>query len=82
MRVLSVSWNMEYDLTKIKFNDAFEQSDWIVKADVLQDIIGELTEKYNNVLASQRQGRNLVCHGTAEFILATKENDDEQNICI
>lgn len=55
MRVLSVSWNENADLTKIKFNDAFEQSDWIVKADVLQDILGELTEKYNNVLAAHRQ---------------------------
>jgi len=33
MRVLSVSWNPDKDVTKLKFNDEFLSSDWTVRAD-------------------------------------------------
>lgn len=50
MRVLSVSWDANRDLTKLKFNDDFLASDWIVRADVLKDLIGELVPMYNAMM--------------------------------
>ena len=50
MRVLSVSWHPDKDLTKLKFNDEFLSSDWIVRADVLKDILGEISKMYEQML--------------------------------
>ena len=50
MRVLSASWDNQIDLTKIKFNDDFQNSDWLVKLDVLSDLINMLENKYNKIL--------------------------------
>jgi hypothetical protein len=50
MRVLSVSWHPNKDVTKLKFNDEFLSSDWIVRADVLKDILGEISEMYEQML--------------------------------
>ncbi len=50
MRVLSVSWDAERDITKLKFNDEFLTSDWIVRADVLKDLLGDITDLYNLTL--------------------------------
>jgi hypothetical protein len=47
MRVLTISWDSGFDITKITYNQEFSASDWIVRADVLQDAIGMLTEKYD-----------------------------------
>jgi hypothetical protein len=54
MRVLSVSWDSERDVTKIKFNNDFLASDWTVRADVLQDLIHLLTIAYEGMLSPQK----------------------------
>ena len=53
MRVLSASWDNQVDLTKIKFNDDFQNSDWLVKLDVLSDLINMLEDKYNKILSTK-----------------------------
>ena len=53
MRVLSASWDNQIDLTKIKFNDDFQNSDWLVKLDVLSDLINMLEDKYNKILSTK-----------------------------
>tara|TARA_R110000868_G_scaffold293997_8_gene554497 strand:- start:102 stop:302 length:201 start_codon:yes stop_codon:yes gene_type:complete len=50
MRVLSVSWSPNSDITKLKFSDEFLSSDWIVRADVLKDLIQELVPMYNGMM--------------------------------
>jgi hypothetical protein len=53
MRVCTISWNGNSDVTKITFSQEFETSEWIVRADVLQDAIAELTDLYNHVLTKE-----------------------------
>jgi hypothetical protein len=53
MNVCSISWDGNSDETKIKFSDSFENAGWIVRADVLRDVIDMLTEEYNDVIAKQ-----------------------------
>ena len=50
MRVLSVGWDSERDITKLKFNAEFLSSDWIVRADVLKDLVYETQEMYDKIL--------------------------------
>lgn len=58
MRVLNVSWNEYYDITKIKFSDDFKSSDGIVKLDVLKDVINDLTSHYNLIVSlSYKNGK-------------------------
>jgi hypothetical protein len=45
----SVRW-LDSDNTRITYAKEFESQDWILKADILDDAIGMLTEKYNQVL--------------------------------
>jgi len=47
MRVLSVSWNPNLDKTKLKFTEEFLTSDWIVRADVLKDLLVDINDLYN-----------------------------------
>jgi hypothetical protein len=54
MRVLSVSWDGERDITKLKFNNEFLSSDWTVRADVLKDLIVDLTNMYESMLTPQK----------------------------
>jgi len=53
MRVLSVSWNPESDVTKLKFTDEFLSSDWIVRADVLKDLVGDITQMYQETVMEE-----------------------------
>jgi hypothetical protein len=55
MKVLSVSWNPDKDVTKIKFNDEFLSSDWTVRADVLKDLIVDLTDMYEEMLSPNKE---------------------------
>ena len=48
MRVASITWNPETDVTKIKFSDEFLRSDRMVHADVLMDSLVIMTSAYNN----------------------------------
>lgn len=53
MRVLSVTWNGNQDITKVKFSDDFLSSNWTVKTDVLKDVIEELSYMYNGLLTPE-----------------------------
>ncbi len=53
MRVLSVSWNPERDITKIKFTAEFLASDWIVRADVIQDLLHDIRKLYDEILEEE-----------------------------
>lgn len=55
MKVLSVSWNPNKDVTKLKFNDEFLSSDWTVRADVLKDLISDLTDMYEGMLSPNKE---------------------------
>jgi hypothetical protein len=55
MRVLSVSWNGNTDDTKVKYTKEFEEASWIVKLDTLSDTIAMLSERYNSLLAPDRE---------------------------
>jgi hypothetical protein len=46
MRVLSVTWNPETDETKVRVSEEFSSSDWTVRADVLSDLLAEITDLY------------------------------------
>lgn len=50
MKVANVSWSATEDVTKINFSQEFLKSDWVVKADVLQDLLGMIEEEYMKVL--------------------------------
>jgi hypothetical protein len=47
---MTVVWNENSDVTRLKFADDFKDSDWVVKLDVLKDMIGDLTYHYNSIL--------------------------------
>lgn len=51
MNVAKVTWNKEKDETKITFDDSFESSDWLVRVDILQDMIGTLQQQYNMIMS-------------------------------
>ena len=57
MRVLSATWSDHRDETKIKFAEEFATSDWVVKLDVIGDLIADLTNHYNEVLALDWEAR-------------------------
>jgi len=50
MKVITGSWNNKTDKTKVKFTEYFAGEDWIVKLDVLSDLIKELQDHYNEIL--------------------------------
>ena len=58
MRVLSVSWDADRDITKLKFNDEFLASDWVVRTDVLQDLIHDLTIMYEGMLTQPKEEKS------------------------
>ncbi len=53
MRVLSVSWNPERDITKIKFTAEFLASHWVVKADVIKDLLHDIKKTYDEILEEE-----------------------------
>jgi hypothetical protein len=55
MRVLYVSLDAYRDITKLKFNDEFLSSDWTVRADVLKDLIADLSDMYEGMLTPQKE---------------------------
>lgn len=50
MKVLSVSWSPDRDITKLKFTVEFLDSDWIVRADVIKDLLYEIEKIYSEIL--------------------------------
>jgi len=53
MRVLSVSWSPERDITKLKFTDEFLSSGWIVRADVLKNLVYVIQKMYDEILEEE-----------------------------
>ena len=53
MRVCSISWNPKSEKIRINVTPEFYHSEWIIKADILQDAICKLTEEYNDLIAKQ-----------------------------
>ena len=51
MKVMTVTWNENSDVTRLKFADDFKYSDWLVKMDVLKDMIEDLTFHYNTMIS-------------------------------
>ena len=49
MRVCTIYWSPDRDLTTYKFSEEFEQSHFVVKLDTLQDAIYDLQEKYKEI---------------------------------
>ena len=54
MKVLSVSWNGNSDITKVKFTEEFLTDNLIVKADILQDLIHIFQKQYDEILTSDQ----------------------------
>jgi len=52
MRVLSVTWNGNSDITRVKFTEDFLTTDWVVKADVLKDLTYIIENQYQSVLVN------------------------------
>ena len=48
---MTVTWNENSDVTRLKFADDFKYSDWLVKMDVLKDMIEDLTFHYNTMIS-------------------------------
>ena len=53
MRIATIVWNENSDVTKIKFTKEFLESSWIVQADVLKDIMYDSTENYSEFLRKE-----------------------------
>lgn len=53
MRVLSVSWDPERDITKLKFTAEFLSSNWVVRADVIQDLLHDIGKIYDEILEEE-----------------------------
>jgi hypothetical protein len=54
IKAFDVRW-LENDETVIAYSSEFQGQDWLMKADILKDAIGILTEEYNNVLQNYRE---------------------------
>ena len=57
IKVFDVRW-LEHDETIITYSSEFQEQDWLMKADILKDAIGILTEKYDSVLHKHREKNN------------------------
>jgi hypothetical protein len=55
MRIASIIWNPNSDVTVITFSDEFLNSDVICHADVLQDSISILSDVYDNVFVKDNK---------------------------
>jgi len=53
MKVATITWNENTDETKIKFAKEFEDCSWIVKADILKDVLGLSFKNYNEFLRQE-----------------------------
>lgn len=50
MKVATITWGEEADVTKIKFSEEFVASNPIVRADVLRDVLYEIEGLYNKAV--------------------------------
>lgn len=56
MKVLTIKYNELHDQTKIKFSDEMQGCDWLLKADILKDIIIQLEAEYEILLSIKELG--------------------------
>ena len=54
LKAFDVRW-LEHDETVITYSSEFQEQDWLMKADILKDAIGILTEEYDSVLQKHRE---------------------------
>jgi len=54
IKAFDVRW-LEHDETVITYSSEFQEQDWLMKADILKDSIGILTEEYDSVLQKHRE---------------------------
>lgn len=50
MKAFTVKWHPERDVTTIEYTVDFVDSDVMLQADILQDVLVDLTNKYDEVL--------------------------------
>jgi len=55
MKTFNFYWNPNIDKTRVVYMDEFNNSGWIVKADVLKDAIEILEEEYIKVLKQRER---------------------------
>jgi len=55
MKIASITWNPNSDVTKITFSDEFLNSDVVVHADVLQDSTSILSDVYDNIFVKDNK---------------------------
>ena len=58
MKTFTFFWNPNLDKTRITFTNEFNDSSWIVRADVLKDAMGIIEEKYMKVLNEYERENN------------------------
>ena len=46
LRCFTIYWSANRESTKVKITKDFNNSDWVLKADVINDAIHELTDLY------------------------------------
>lgn len=78
MQILSVSWNPNSDKTKLKFTEEFLTSDWIVRADVLKDILGDINDLYNATVQEEKQTMKVWCN-SGESVSEMLHRQSEKN---
>ena len=77
MRVLSVSWNPNLDKTKLKFTEDFLTSDWIVRADILKDLLVDINDLYNATVDEMTNPVLLDSFGHSSNLQITKSEVQE-----
>ena len=55
MKTFNFYWNPKIDKTRVVYTDEFNESGWIVKADVLKDAIAILEEEYIKILKQRER---------------------------
>ena len=55
MKTFNFYWNPTIDKTRVVYTSEFNNSGWIVKADVLKDAIGILEEEYIKILKQRER---------------------------
>lgn len=51
MKILTVKYNEMHDNTRIKFSEDIQLCDWLLKADILKDIIIQLEAEYEILMS-------------------------------
>ena len=54
MKLIELHWNRLKGEGYVKYTKTFEEADWIVRADMLQDCIVDLEDKYSSLLSTSK----------------------------